>query len=137
MSDVEELTVKQCWELLRTAEVGRLAVIVQDHPEIFPVNYTVDRGTVIFRSAKGTKVTGALGDAAVAFEVDDYDPATGIIWSVVVKGQAAAINRLRDAADSFHNVDIRPWQAGKKESYIRIVPSEVTGRRFYKLEQAT
>lgn len=136
MSDVEKLTVKQCWELLRTVEIGRLAVIVQDHPEIFPVNYAVDRGTIIFRSAKGTKVTSALGDADVAFEADNFDPTTGIVWSVVVKGQASAINRLRDAADSFHHVDVHPWHAGKKERYIRIVPREITGRRFLTMQRA-
>src|SRR5699024_6704933 len=115
-------------------EVGRLAVIVEDHPEIFPVNYAVDQGTVLFRSAAGTKVTGALGDAPVAFEADGVDADTGLVWSVVLKGPATVFRTLEEAVDSF-NVDVSPWQAGKKEHFIRIRPHEVTGRRFPKVEQ--
>lgn len=129
MNTVEQLSEKQCWELLRSAEVGRLAVIVEDHPEIFPVNYAVDQGTLLFRSAEGTKVTSALGDAPVAFEVDGYDTETNLVWSVVAKGHATTFQNLEEAADSY-NVEVRPWQAGKKERFIRIRPDEITGRRF-------
>lgn len=134
MSAVEKLSAKQCWELLRSTEVGRLAVIVSDHPEIFPVNYAVDQGTVVFRSAQGTKVTSALGDAPVAFEADGYDSETGLVWSVVVKGQASTFQTIEEAAESF-NVDVHPWQAGKKERFIRIRPDEITGRRFPKVDR--
>lgn len=136
MSAVEKLSEQQCWELLRSTEVGRLAVIVGDHPEIFPVNYAVDQGTVLFRSASGTKVTSALGEAPVAFEADGYDAETGLVWSVVVKGHAASFQNLEEAADSFE-VDVRPWQGGEKERFIRIRPHEVTGRRFPKVTQET
>lgn len=129
MTSVEKLSTNQCWELLRSAEVGRLAVIVDDHPEIFPVNYAVDQNTIIFRSARGTKVNSALGDAPVAFEADGYDPATGLVWSVVIKGQATSFRTLEETIDSL-NVEVHPWQAGKKEHFIRISPSDITGRRF-------
>lgn len=134
MSAVENLSEKQCWELLRSTDVGRLAVIVGDHPDIFPVNYAIDQGTVLFRSAEGTKVTGALGDAPVAFEVDGYDPETGLVWSVVIKGKASSFQNTDEAAGSF-KVDVQPWQAGKKERFIRIRPHELTGRRFPKIER--
>lgn len=134
MSAVEQLSENQCWELLRSTEVGRLAVIVDDHPDIFPVNYAVDQGTVLFRSAEGTKVASALGDAPVAFEVDGYDTETGLAWSVVLKGQAQTLQGIDDAAESF-KVELHPWQAGKKERFIRIRPDVVTGRRFPKATQ--
>jgi hypothetical protein len=50
------LDTHTCLGLLRTSEVGRLAVSITDHPDIFPINYTVDRGTVVFRTAEGTKL---------------------------------------------------------------------------------
>lgn len=131
MSSVEKLSENQCWELLRSTEVGRLAVIVGDHPEIFPVNFAVDQGTVLFRSAQGTKVTSALSDASVAFEADGYDAQTGLVWSVVIKGHATSFRAIDEAVDSFE-VEVRPWQAGKKERFVRIRPHEVTGRRFPK-----
>jgi uncharacterized protein len=58
-STVDELSESACWALLRTTSVGRLAVWVEDHPDIFPVNYAVDHGTVAFRSGAGTKVSAA------------------------------------------------------------------------------
>jgi len=59
---VEQLSESECWALLRTTSVGRLAVWVDDHPDIFPLNYAVDHGTVVFRSSAGTKVSAALSD---------------------------------------------------------------------------
>src|SRR3712207_9263186 len=70
---VDELSESACWALFRTASVGRLAVWAEDHPDIFPINYAVDHGTVVFRSGAGTKVSAALSDAPVALEADAYD----------------------------------------------------------------
>ena len=39
-----------CWMLLRSVEVARLAVSVDDRPDIFPVNFVVDHGTVVIRT---------------------------------------------------------------------------------------
>ena len=54
------LDTHTCLDLLRTSEVGRLAVSITDHPDIFPINYVVDRGTVVFRTAEGTKLAASL-----------------------------------------------------------------------------
>jgi nitroimidazol reductase NimA-like FMN-containing flavoprotein (pyridoxamine 5'-phosphate oxidase superfamily) len=50
------LDARECWTLLRTADVGRLALVVDDCPEIFPVNFVVDHGTLLFRTAAGSKL---------------------------------------------------------------------------------
>ncbi|MEO9246895.1 pyridoxamine 5'-phosphate oxidase family protein [Citricoccus nitrophenolicus] len=128
-AQVEALTEPRCWELLRHAEIGRLAVWVEDHPEIFPVNFTVDRGALVFRTAEGTKVSAALGDAAVALETDGPDAGSGTAWSVVVKGRAQQITDSAGLMDTVR-LPLLPWQGGAKGKFIRIVPTEVTGRRF-------
>jgi nitroimidazol reductase NimA-like FMN-containing flavoprotein (pyridoxamine 5'-phosphate oxidase superfamily) len=51
----EILDPEECWRLLGEALVGRLAVIVDDHPDIFPVNYKVDDHSLIFSTGEGTK----------------------------------------------------------------------------------
>ncbi|GEB23311.1 pyridoxamine 5'-phosphate oxidase family protein [Brevibacterium aurantiacum] len=127
--DVEELSVDTCWALLRTTTVGRLAVWVDEHPDIFPLNYAVDHGTLVFRSREGTKVLGALSDAPVALETDGYDPTTSKAWSVVVKGRAKTISQVGDLMDTV-DLPLFPWQAGGKNRFIRIHPDLVTGRRF-------
>ena len=95
-----ELSASDSWALLRQARVGRLALIVDGHPDIFPVNHVVDRGTVVFRTAAGTKFAEAVGHT-VAFEVDGYDLRTASAWSVVVKGTAQEVIRLYDVMDVF------------------------------------
>ena len=69
---VEELPTHESLALLRESPVGRLAVVVEGRPDIFPVNHVVDHGTVVFRTARGSKFWGAAG-LPVAFEVDGYD----------------------------------------------------------------
>ena len=125
---VRELASNEALALLRQSPVGRLAVVVDGQPDIFPVNYVADHGTVVFRTAEGTKLAGAVG-AAVAFEVDGYDPAAGAAWSVVVKGRAEQVRRLEDLLDTA-GLPLFPWHAAPKQRFVRIVPDGVTGRRF-------
>ena len=126
---VEELSESACWALLRSTSVGRLAVWVEDHPDIFPVNYAVDHGTVVFRSRAGTKVSATLSDSPVALEADGYDAETAVAWSVVIRGNAEEISRAQDLIDTI-DLPLFPWQAGDKGRFIRIVPTTTTGRRF-------
>lgn len=127
--NIEVLDSNQCWDLLRKVSVGRLAVWVEDHPDIFPVNYTIDHGTVVFRTGEGTKLETALGDAPVALEADGVNAENGVAWSVVVKGQASAISATEDVLDTV-GLLLFPWQAGHKDHFVRIVPTSITGRRF-------
>ena len=71
-ADIEVLSTKECWELLRDSVVGRLAVTVDGRPDIFPVNPVVDHGSIVFRTSAGTKLAATKGHE-VAFEVDGYD----------------------------------------------------------------
>jgi hypothetical protein len=125
---VEELSESTCLELLRTTSVGRLAVWVDDHPDIFPLNYAVDHGTVVFRSRTGTKVSATLSDSPVALEADGYDAEKAEAWSVVIRGNAEEI-RGQDLIDTI-DLPLFPWQAGDKGRFLRIIPTTMTGRRF-------
>ena len=133
---VETLSENACWALLRTTSVGRLAVWVDDHPDIFPLNYAVDHGTVVFRSKAGTKVSAALADSPVALEADGYDAGTAEAWSVVIRGQAEEIRSGSDLIDTL-DLPLFPWQAGEKGRFIRIVPTTTSGRRFPIADPAT
>ncbi|CAG7619138.1 pyridoxamine 5'-phosphate oxidase family protein [Rhodococcus opacus] len=126
---LRELAVNECWALLRTESIGRLAVWVDDHPDIFPLNYAVDHGTLVFRSGRGTKVSAALSDAPVALEVDGYEAPSREAWSVVIKGRAEGIREIDELMDTV-DLPLFPWQAGAKNLFIRLVPTHVSGRRF-------
>ena len=136
ISEVLNLEHHECWAMLRNVSVGRLAVLVAGRPDIFPINYTVDGGTLVFRTSEGTKLSGASEDAAVAVEADGVDPDTGLAWSVVVKGTAAVVTGTEQVLDTTQ-LFLFPWQAGKKDVFVRITPDTVTGRRFRVTEPMT
>jgi len=117
------------WALLRSAEVARLAVLIDHHPDIFPINYIVDHGSVVFRTTEGTKLVAAVASVGVAIEIDGYDAGSGEAWSVVIKGDALEIKEANDLFDALY-VPLFPWDAASKHRFVRIVPTELTGRRF-------
>lgn len=127
-SPAEVLTVAQCWARLRQGVVGRAAVIHDRRPDIFPVNYAVDHGSLVFRTGSGTLFTSSDG-AFVAFEVDGYDTSDATAWSVVVRGVAHEVYDLDDALDALR-LPLYPWHDAPKPRIMRIHPDSVSGRRF-------
>lgn len=123
------LTQAECVALLESVQVGRLAVAIANVPDIFPINFVMDWGNVVFRTAEGTKLAAAVLGKAVAFEVDGYDPAAGLAWSVVVHGQAVEIEDMHQLFDA-EDLPLFPWHAGDKHRFVRIEPTEITGRSF-------
>lgn len=124
----EQLDTATCLALLREAAFGRLAVVVNNRPEIFPVNHAVDHGSVVFRTGQGTKLFGSIGQP-VAFEADGVDAASGRAWSVVVAGTAHEIQQLHEVLQALE-LPVFPWQGGAKPHFVRIEPDSITGRRF-------
>jgi nitroimidazol reductase NimA-like FMN-containing flavoprotein (pyridoxamine 5'-phosphate oxidase superfamily) len=122
-------------ELLRSNVVGRLAISITDHPDIFPINYVVDHGCIVFRTAEGTKLAASVLGRGVAFEVDGYDAVRGEAWSVVVKGRAVEVDRMHDLFDTVE-LPLFSWQAAPKQRFVRIEPVDVSGRRFSVVEAA-
>lgn len=126
---IEKLSFDDCWELLDTDTVGRLAIVVDGHPEIFPVNYVVHLRSIVFRTDPGSKLWGAKMERPAALEIDGYDSATELAWSVVVRGDTEIVEdqAVKDAVDS---LGLEPWQPGEKAHYVRLNAKALTGRRF-------
>ncbi len=137
MADVPAPTTsldpESCWRLLREVDVGRLAVIIDERPEIFPVNYAVDGGSVVFRTSPGSKLSAVVSSPVVAFEADGYDEDSCEAWSVVVKGRADVVRGFLQLLDTT-TLPVFPWQAAKKSQFVRIVVDEVSGRRFRRVD---
>jgi uncharacterized protein len=124
---VEELNDQQCWDLLGSSSLGRLALCVAGEVDIFPVNYHADGTSILFRTAPGTKLLGLTIHDAVAFETDGYTEEEA--WSVVAHGHAREIESQSEiqAADE---APLRPWIPTLKYRYVSIAPDRITGRRF-------
>ncbi len=135
-SEVTILDESACWQLLRSTTVGRLAVSTEDSPEIFPINFVVDQGTIVFRTGTGSKLAAVLADPNVTFEADGYESEAGQAWSVVAKGRAAEIRQLHELVDA-STFPLFPWPAGPKNRFVRVVPHDVSGRRFHVVDSAS
>lgn len=129
MEPIEELDTRTCLSLLRSTDVGRLA-LVAERLEVFPINYAVDSGTLLFRTAEGTKLAGALHADEVVVEADGTCDDHEAAWSVVVRGSASEVTGLVQRFEA-GDVPLFPWHAGPKHHVIRVTPSEITGRRFH------
>lgn len=124
-----KLTMDQCWVLLDTETVGRIALIVDNHPEVFPVNFVLERRAIVFRTSGGTKLWGAITSKPVAFEIDGYDAHEQSAWSVVARGEAELIDS-QEEKEAVDALLLEPWQPGEKNYYVRLAPKALTGRRF-------
>lgn len=124
---VTELTGTECWNLLGGVALGRLVTTVAGWTEIFPVNFVVQRNTLLFRTAEGTKLLTAALNEHVVFEADDHNAVDG--WSVIVRGKASLLSTSAELEDA-RRAGLYPWIATQKERFVRISPQSVTGRRF-------
>lgn len=123
---VTTLTTEECWDLLRSHELGRLAFHLADEVHLVPVNYAVDDDTLLFRTAEGSKLLGVVMNPDVAFEIDEYDEDSAV--SVVVRGRAEVLDEHDE--HRAEELPLRPWVGSLKYNVVEITPTRVTGRRF-------
>ncbi|GIU87135.1 MAG: pyridoxamine 5'-phosphate oxidase [Acidimicrobiia bacterium] len=126
---LELLTEAECRSLLASGSIGRVGVTVGALPVILPVNYAFVDGTIVFRTAEGTKLRAAVDRAVIAFEVDDYDEVLQRGWSVLAVGHASEVAGEDDLA-TFRALGLAPWADGTRTHYVRLVPEVLTGRRI-------
>lgn len=125
---LEVLDRDECVHLLARTHLGRLAIVVDGRPLVFPVNYAMDGDAIVFRTAEGTKLHGAA-EHEVAFEIDAFDAAYHGGWSVLVVGVGEQIHDAEDLARCAR-LPLRPWGEGAKSHWVRIRPRAITGRRI-------
>lgn len=124
---VRKLTEDECWQLLERTQHGRLVGVVAGRADIFPINIAADRRSIVFRTAPGTKLAEVAVNENVLIEAD------GILsdeaWSVVLRGTAALLQTSEEISQA-ERLDLQPWVPGPKEQFVRVTPTEVTGRHF-------
>jgi nitroimidazol reductase NimA-like FMN-containing flavoprotein (pyridoxamine 5'-phosphate oxidase superfamily) len=128
---LELLTPAQCWELLAQAQIGRVAVMVDGRPEIYPVNFAVDGESVVFRTDPGSKLRSLLQQPETSFEADALERTLWSGWSVLVKGRALEVTDVEEL-ERLSSLALRHWAYGDKSHWVRIAADAVTGRRLYR-----
>jgi uncharacterized protein len=124
------LSERECSRLLQTKDLGRLAIVVDGAPQIFPVNYAFEERVVVFRTSSGMKLERGPYTKA-AFEVDDVERKTGVAWSVVVHGTAQEISGAADTlAQRLRRLVVQPQAPGTRTRWMAVYADTITGRRF-------
>ena len=120
------LTADEAWAHLRSRSHGRLAVSHDGQPDIFPVNFLANGQEILIRTQEGTKLERIDANDRVAFEADEVTSERA--WSVVVKGSATRLDESAVAAA--RRAPLWTWAPEPKDVFLRIRPSEITGRLF-------
>ena len=129
MKEPMELTVNECLDLLDGGVVGRVALSTPLGPRIVPVNYAMYDGAIVFRTTPYSELGTHGPRSEAAFEVDhlDYEHHQG--WSVVALGRLEEL--APEEVDDLRKVwEPRPWAAGHRNLFLKLVWRELSGRRI-------
>ena len=127
---LETLSDEECRRLLGTGGVGRFVFPTDRGPVALPVNYRMVHDDVVFRASTASSFTTAAGAEPVSFEVDRIDDAMSEGWSVLVSGQARTVDDTVER-QQLEKLGIEPWAGGDRDVYVRLSPTQVSGRRIH------
>ena len=126
---LEILHLADCFRLLESVPVGRIGFLARGEVVILPVNFLVDGQDVLFRTGTGSKLSCLEIGHYVGFEADHYDAATHSGWSVVANGLAEIVEDDEETS-RLDALGLAPWGAADDQTWIRIRPTSITGRRI-------
>jgi nitroimidazol reductase NimA-like FMN-containing flavoprotein (pyridoxamine 5'-phosphate oxidase superfamily) len=131
-TELVELNREECLRLLGATRHGRVAVNASGWPPVIrPVSYVFDESThsVVFRTARGSKLTALLLAKEAAFEIDAVEPGGGTGWSVIVLGVAEEVANAAEV-ERLERLELAPLAPGEKPHWIRLRAIVVSGRRI-------
>ncbi len=124
------LSAAECRAFLGTGGVGRFLFVAARGPVAVPVNYRMLADDIVFRTDERTSVAAAAAPRQpVSFEVDHLDEVLGEGWSVLVSGHAQVVKSAAELAE-VQSLEITPWAGGARQTYVRIIAGQVTGRQI-------
>lgn len=126
---LEVMAVEECHELLAAQPVGRLAFVDAGEAVVLPVAYRYHRHQVVFLTVPGAKLDAAVMANPVSFEIDGWDEGSQRGWSVLVRGFGDEVTDPDELAE-LSELGLKPWVASELSRWVRIVATELTGRRI-------
>ncbi|MEU6238975.1 pyridoxamine 5'-phosphate oxidase family protein [Kitasatospora sp. NPDC047058] len=123
------LSAPECWDLIGTHGIGRIALPVEPGPAVFPVNYAVDGGTIVYRTSPRGAAAPADG-SPVSFQIDHIDEHRSHGWSVLIVGEAHHVDDPDEEQRLSALPGATPWAGGSRPLWVRVGVERITGRRI-------
>ena len=120
--EADDIPADECWDLLRSVSVGRMALSMGAVPAILPVQYYVDGEALAACLGHYSVPRGAINNVVVAFAADELESNGKSGWTVQVHGTVSPFTPLGVP------VDCGQPTAGQ---IVRIAPVVVTGHRIH------
>lgn len=123
------MNTNECIKAAQTVSVGRLSVVVDEFPRIYPVNFLIDdEFGAVFRVERDSTVASVTPTNA-CLEIDAFDSDTQEGWSVMAIGRLHDISEAIDNhAEHLRTLHVSPWATGEKAVWLSLVPHAWTGR---------
>ena len=116
-SSATVLDRQTCLTLLATQSLGRLIFTHRALPDVLPVAYRVEAGSVLLRLSFGS------------FEADHIDPLAGTGWSVTIVGRAHELT-VPHALLTGAALDLSSWAADARDLFFAVDIEKVTGHQL-------
>jgi uncharacterized protein len=129
-SALEQMSRDECLALMASMPVGRIIYTRRAMPAVEVVNFALDHGDIVIRTARDGKLAAAARGAVVAFEADSLDLAQRTGWSVTAIGQAHEVTDPGEVA-RLETIGLNSWAPGTRDHFIRISPVILTGRHLH------
>ncbi len=126
---LQELSPAECFDLLEPGGIGRVGLTDAEGVIILPVNYAVEGQAIIYRTAPDTLLALHV-NTQVSFEVDHCDETLHEGWSVLVHGHAHEVTDEHQVKQLEDTARLKPWAPGARDVYVRLAPTEISGRRI-------
>ena len=142
MLDIDEMSSKEIYELLRNVGYGHLGFIHEGKPYVMPMHYYLEHEDIYMFTTEGMKTHDIDASPEICLQVEEIinDP---LHWrSVIVTGQAKRltekvdIERVRKLikeinptlSPALNRTWIDSWGRAEVVAIYRVYPSEMSGR---------
>jgi uncharacterized protein len=142
MLDIDEMSSKEIYELLRKIGYGHLGFIHEGKPYVMPMHYYLEGEEIYMFTTEGMKTHDIDASPEICLQVEEVidDP---LHWrSVIVAGQAkrltekVEIERVRKLikevnptlSPAINRTWIDSWGRAEKVAIYRVYPTEMSGR---------
>ncbi len=131
-SSITKLSTRESLDFLSGKSFGRLAVVLNGKPDIFPINFLIhaitgDHAVAYIRTSPGNKLFAIASGLPVALEADEVEGSSAL--SAIVYGKGRIVRQPQEL-ELVESLGLYAWIADWKPEFVAIDIDQISGRRF-------